>query len=131
MGKKRKKKHEEPDSTKIIMRIGLYSFLVIAVIGIGFEARARSAAIGTRDAWRDAREKKYDVNDELFRSELSAFLKGSPSIDAGEVDDHKILSISKHIYTWRGPFLTYDIHVYMGHGETVEFIEGPGAKVEN
>jgi len=136
MGKKKRKKKPskpEPDLHKIIMRIGLYMFLVIAVMGVAFEARARSNAIATRDAWRAARDEKEDANGEFLPAELSSHIKGSPWVSKGEIDAHKGQVTEKYSYVWKGPFMEYDVRVYLGFGvqqKAVAYIDGRGEQAD-
>ena len=127
---RRRETNDEPDQSRIIMRIGLYTFLILAVTGIAFEARARSNAINTRDKWREQRDTSINRGSSFTAMDLKRMIVGSPWVENGRLDDHQNHAVAKRVYAWKGPFMSYDIRVYFLPRGEVAFIDGPGSQRE-
>jgi hypothetical protein len=98
-------------------RIALLVFVLIAVVAIIFELRARSAYTGTVEAIDQATEEAEQAGDGLYAEDLEKLIKGSPSREKNE-------ETKTETFTWRG-IKAHRLEVQYGVGGFVSSYRTP------
>jgi hypothetical protein len=110
----------QPPKKKPVMppyRIALLVFVLIAVVAIIFELRARSAYTGTVEAIDQASEEAEQRGDGLYAKDLEELIKGSPKRERNEEKNTEVL-------TWRG-LKAHRLEVQYGAGGFVSSYQTP------
>jgi hypothetical protein len=129
MAAKRKQDPAPNVAVRWAVRVIVAGILIVLLLLALADYRARTTALATGEAFRDAYDSEGELGD-LLKSKLAPLVQGTPQVGPAEISSLTSpgLSVSAERYVWSSPLRTYTVTVGFRKGAdpVVEVIEGPG-----